>query len=127
VCNYPIQGVATGEIVPIGLAYLWHRVKAEQMETILVNTVHDSVEAEAPPSEVEFFTELATCALINDVVEHIDRTYNYTMVVQMGLGFTVGSHWGNNTYDYTAFVERASDQTVQYAWDGDELSVEVTL
>lgn len=127
VCNYPIQGFATGEIVPIGLAYLWHRVKAEQMETILVNTVHDSVEAEAPPSEVEFFTELATCALINDVVEHLDRTYNYTMVVQMGLGFTVGSHWGNNTYDYTAFAERASDQTVQYAWDGDELSVEVTL
>jgi len=47
VYNYPIQGFATAEIIPIALVCAWHRMKS--LKSFIVNTVHDSVIAEVHP------------------------------------------------------------------------------
>jgi DNA polymerase I-like protein with 3'-5' exonuclease and polymerase domains len=48
ICNYPIQGLATGDIVPMMLLHLWQEIRRRMVETFMVNTVHDSILFEAP-------------------------------------------------------------------------------
>jgi len=92
VYNCPIQSLATAEIVPIGLAYTWHRTRT--MKTILVNTVHDSIEAELPPEERELFKEVLVQSLTHDVYRYLDRVYHLKFTVNLSVGITVGHHWG---------------------------------
>jgi hypothetical protein len=57
VCNYPVQALATAEIIPIALVYLWHRIGAEGLDGFMriVNTVHDSCPTEVHPDHIGDF------------------------------------------------------------------------
>lgn len=92
VMNAPIQSFATADIIPIGLAYFWHRTRDAQM--ILVNTVHDSIEAEFPPHERELFESVAVQALTRDVYSYLNQVYKIEFSVPLGVGMVVGRHWG---------------------------------
>jgi DNA polymerase I-like protein with 3'-5' exonuclease and polymerase domains len=92
VYNIPIQSLATADIIPIALAYFWHRTRDAKM--FLVNTVHDSIEAEFPPNERELFEELAVQCLTYDVYEYLDTVYDVQFSVPLGVGMVIGQHWG---------------------------------
>lgn len=92
VYNSPIQSLATADIVPIGLTYLWHRTR--HMELLLVNTVHDSVEAEVPEKEMELYDEIAVQSLLHDVYRYLDIVYDLQFTVNLGIGTVAGTHWG---------------------------------
>ena len=92
VYNAPIQSFATADIIPIGLAYFWHRTRDAQL--ILVNTVHDSIEAEFPPEERELFEKTAVQSLTTDVYNYLDKVYDVQFSVPLGVGMLVGTHWG---------------------------------
>jgi hypothetical protein len=69
VYNYPVQALATAEIIPIALVYLWHRIALEGLteKIIIVNTVHDSAPCEVHPAHVEDFIRLAKQSFTHDV------------------------------------------------------------
>lgn len=92
VYNIPIQSLATAEIIPIGLAYFWWRTRDAEM--FLVNTVHDSIEAEFPPHERELFEQTAVQALTHDVYTYLETVYNVQFSVPLGVGMVIGKHWG---------------------------------
>jgi DNA polymerase I-like protein with 3'-5' exonuclease and polymerase domains len=92
VYNIPIQSFATADIIPIALAYCWHRTR--DLEMFLVNTVHDSIEAEFPPHERELFEEIAVQSLTHDVYEYLDSVYDVQFSVPLGVGMVIGKHWG---------------------------------
>lgn len=92
ICNYPVQGLATAEIVPIAITYLWHIMK--DMQAFMTNTVHDSVVWEAPDEELEQMYELCNWAFLDAVYEYLEQVYGLQFNVPLGLGFTVGTHWG---------------------------------
>jgi DNA polymerase I-like protein with 3'-5' exonuclease and polymerase domains len=91
--NAPVQHFATAEIVPIGVTYLWHRMKAAKTESFLVNTVHDSANAEICPGEEQIFTELSQQAMSNDVVWYLKTVYNIDFDVQLDAEVSIGTHW----------------------------------
>lgn len=93
ICNYPIQGMATAEIVPIALVAVWHILKAKQMRTFLVNTVHDSVVAEVPPEEREELYEISKWAFLWWVYEFLDVCYDLQFNVPLGVGYQTGPAW----------------------------------
>jgi DNA polymerase-1 len=126
VCNYPIQYFATGEIVPLGVAHLWHRIRATDCEMFLVNTVHDSVEAEMPEHEAELFVDLSTQALLVDTLSTVKTLYNYEVDVPLGVGFTLGSHWSEPDFDMLSLEEAVAPRFPSYKLetDGKELSVQ---
>lgn len=95
ICNYPVQAFATAEIIPIALVYFWHRVKSEGREINVLNTVHDSIIAEFPPEETENFHRLSRQCLIDDVYRYLHEVYAIDLVVPLGCGVTVGTHWGS--------------------------------
>lgn len=90
--NYPIQGFATGEIIPIALVYFWH--KTRELRCDLFVTIHDSIDARVHKDDVEQVTLLAKECLTMDVYSHLSVVYKYEMKTPLGLGAKAAKHWG---------------------------------
>lgn len=93
ICNYPVQSLATAEIVLIAVTYLWHCMYYAGMKGFMVNTVHDSVICEIPTEEKELLYELSVKAFTEYVYEYLDKVYNLKFNVPLGLGYKVGEFW----------------------------------
>jgi DNA polymerase I-like protein with 3'-5' exonuclease and polymerase domains len=91
--NYPVQSLATAEIIPIALVYTWHYFKALGLRGFLVNTVHDSVIAELPPEEEEIFRDICEYTFTDRVYRYLYRVYGIRFTVPLGTETKVGSHW----------------------------------
>jgi hypothetical protein len=94
--NYPVQSLATADIIPIALVYLWHRIKdAGYAERIwLVNTVHDSVAAELDAELAAWFEHACVQAFTVDVYQFLKRHYGLEFDVPLGAGLKIGNHLG---------------------------------
>lgn len=92
--NYGIQGLATAEIVPIALAWLWHNLP-DDGSIVLVNTVHDSIIAEVRPDRVELWRQLGIKAMVFATYEFLERVYGYRLNVPLGIGEKTGERWGD--------------------------------
>lgn len=95
ICNYPVQNLATAEIIPIALVAIWHILKAKEMQTFLVNTVHDSVIAEVHPDEREELYEISKWAFLWWVYEFLDVCYDLQFNVPLGVGYQTGPAWSS--------------------------------
>lgn len=92
--NYPVQALATAEIIPIAVVYFWHRLRAAGARSFVVNTIHDSIISEIHPEERELFKELVVQALTNDVYFYLDKVYGLKFNVPLGAGIKIAKHWG---------------------------------
>lgn len=93
--NYPVQSLATADIIPIALVYMWHRLRAAGLQAFIVNTIHDSIIAEVHPSSVEGFQELSRTCFTDDVFSYLGRVYRITFSVPLGVETKVGTHWND--------------------------------
>lgn len=89
--NYPIQSLATADIIPIAVTHMWHRMK--DMKSYLVNTVHDSIIAELCPYEVELFSRQAVKAFTEDTYEYLWQVYGIDFNTTLGVGIKIGPKW----------------------------------
>lgn len=107
VYNYPIQALATAEIIPIAVSYFWHTIRAESLDCYIipVNTVHDSLVCEIHPAHVDDFKRVACLAFGPAVHSYLKRVYNIDFDVSLGTGIKIGTHWGEGPeekYEYLA-------------------------
>ena len=96
VYNYPVQGFATAEIIPIAVAWFWHEIHSRGLEDyiILLNQVHDSVVCAVHPDAVEPFFDIAVKAW-HFVYQYLDEAYGVKdFYVPLGTEVGVGTHWG---------------------------------
>ena len=88
--NYPVQGFATGDVVPVVLNRLHELL--QPLHSCVVNSVHDSMVVDVHPDEerevLAIINQLNTG--INDLVE---QTYNVTMNVPLLLEAKIGPNW----------------------------------
>lgn len=105
--NYPIQALATAEIIPIAIVFFWHRVRDQGLMEYIrpVNTVHDSIICEIHPDVVKEYKEISIQAFTHDVYDYLERVYNMKFdFVPLGVGITVGTHWSEGKEEqYTVF------------------------
>lgn len=95
ICNYPVQALATAEVIPLALVWCWHRLKRMgDCGIILVNTVHDSLAAEVRPGSEETFIALMRQCLINDAHNALYMMYGVRLICPLGCGIKIGTHWG---------------------------------
>ncbi len=112
--NYPVQSLATAEIVPIAILSLVRRCREQELDVRFVNTVHDSVICYVRDDEttITAFTRAAQQAFTTDVYEHLALHYGIDFNVPLGCGITFGNHWGEGdeiTYDdVTNWKEKAA-------------------
>jgi DNA polymerase-1 len=112
VCNYPVQNLATGEIIPIAITAIWHILYALKMKAFLNNTVHDSGILECPPDEREEVYEISKWAFLWWVYKFLDKVYGLTFNVPLGVGYQTGSHWSEGT-DVPFEPSRYEDEVVK--------------
>ena len=94
VCNYPVQYLATGEIVLISLVCLWRRVKAAGLRVRFTNTVHDNIDAEVHRDDIEAYKSLVTKAFTTDVYKYLRAVYNIDFNVPLGTELVWGERLG---------------------------------
>jgi len=88
--NYPVQGFATGDVVPVVLIELEERLKG--LQSCLVNTVHDSTVIDIHPEEKE--TVLSIIEDMNEgLTDLIEKAYNVKMNVPLLLESKIGPNW----------------------------------
>jgi len=92
--NLPVQYLATAEIIPVGVTYLWHYMHNSNLASYLINTVHDSAIAEVEPSEREIFAELGTKAFVDDTYHYLDVVYNIDFNVPLEAEAEFSRNWG---------------------------------
>lgn len=95
VYNYPVQALATAEIIPIAIRCLRDRIVRAGLgnRAVLVNTVHDSIVAEVEPSVLEAFKREAILAFTTDVYEYLEQVYFMKMNVPLGCSVKAGQFW----------------------------------
>lgn len=113
ICNYSVQSLATAEIVPIAIVYLWHSIK--HMKAFLCNTVHDSVISELPPEEVDEYHEIAKECFLDKVYEYLDAVYGLQFNIPLGIGFEAGAHWSEGEEIKTVVVPPVRMAGVDYS------------
>lgn len=96
VYNYPIQCLATAEIIPIAIVYLWHTIHAKGLSHLIkmINTVHDSVICEIHPDVVDTYMEIAEDCFTSKVYKYLKQVYNLEFDVALGAETTIGKYWG---------------------------------
>ena len=88
--NYPVQGFATGDIVPIVLLEIDKALSP--LQSCLVNTVHDSVVIDVHP--LEEHKVILLLKGINDNLKNIIESYfDIDLVVPMLLEAKIGNNW----------------------------------
>lgn len=124
ICNAPVQSLATAEMMPVAITYMWHRMKAAGMQSFLVNTIHDSAIAEIHPEERELFTEVGVQAFTSDSYEYFKVMYDLDWDVPMGAGIKMGKHWGEGA-EPIVIDESRLPAGCTYEVDGSEVTYTV--
>jgi|TARA_R110001599_G_scaffold9866_2_gene48763 DNA polymerase-1 len=88
--NYPVQGFATGDIVPVVLLEMDERLKP--LQSCLVNTVHDSTVIDVHPKEKNYVIQIIM-DMNNDLDQIIEEAYDVKMNVPMLLEAKIGPNW----------------------------------
>lgn len=97
VFNYPVQSLATAEIVPIGILLLYRACKQLDLRVQFVNTVHDSVILLVRKDDVDDVWHLAKETMAHEVPNYLRERYGYDFDVPLGIEAKYGSHWGQGT------------------------------
>jgi DNA polymerase I-like protein with 3'-5' exonuclease and polymerase domains len=89
--NYPIQGLATGDIVPMMLGVIFDKIK-EREDVKMVNTIHDSIlfDVEAD-SIVEFVTEIEE--VLENTHKYFEKTFQHPLALKLKAGVSFGRNW----------------------------------
>jgi DNA polymerase-1 len=88
--NYPVQGFATGDIVPAVLVEFDKRLRG--MQSLLVNTVHDSIVIDIHPEEIEQVKQVIT-TINKDLATIIKERFDVDFNVPLLLEAKIGPNW----------------------------------
>jgi DNA polymerase I-like protein with 3'-5' exonuclease and polymerase domains len=101
--NYPVQGFATGDIVPLVLGhlhnYLCNDVLTEHI--LLINTIHDSILEDVKPNYVHIAAD-RTKRIMEQAPELLRQYFNIDLGMPLKAEIKVGKTWATmENYDDT--------------------------
>lgn len=88
--NYPVQGFATADLLPISLVYL-HKLLAG-MESVICNTVHDSIIVDVHPDEIDEVVAKVKQAM-NCLADETLRRFGVAYDMPVGFEIKIGPNW----------------------------------
>ena len=94
--NYPVQGFATADIVPLACILSQKLLEDNATKSILINTVHDSIVADIFPGEEDIVADCLKRGCLGVVQELKDR-YNVDFDVPLEVEIKVGPNWLDTT------------------------------
>jgi len=92
ICNYPVQGFATADLLPIALVELDGFFIENNLQSVICNTVHDSIVIDAHPSEIDTCIRLMKEAMLC-LPQETHRRYNVVYDMPVGIEIKMGDNW----------------------------------
>ena len=92
--NYPVQGFATADIVPLACINIQELVDKHNLKSMLINTVHDSVVVDIHPDEEITMVRLMREGASN-VIKSLKNTYDIDFNVPLETEVKIGYDWLN--------------------------------
>ena len=90
ICNYPVQGFATADLLPMALVKLHHDM--EDMRSVICNTVHDSIVIDVYPGEEDQCVQVMSNAMLC-LPQETKRRYNKEYSMPVGIELKMGKNW----------------------------------
>lgn len=92
IANYPVQYMATGELVPMVIIQVAKTLKHWKLQSKLILTVHDSIEIDVYPGELAMVR-----AILEETFEDLPNLYlnrfNYEINIPIEWEIKVGENW----------------------------------
>ncbi len=92
ICNYPVQGFATADLLPAALVRLDKLFRAADLRSIICNTVHDSIVIDVHPQEKDVCIKLMREAMLSLPRETMER-YGFRYDMPVGIELKIGKNW----------------------------------
>ena len=90
--NYPVQGFATADIVPLACINIYKLMKDKGVKSLLVNTVHDSIVADVYPGEEDVMSDIFNQGTA-DVIPVLKQYYKIDFNVPLDTELKIGNNW----------------------------------
>tara|TARA_R100000234_G_scaffold114101_1_gene89027 strand:- start:2836 stop:3165 length:330 start_codon:yes stop_codon:yes gene_type:complete len=88
--NYPVQGFATADIVPLTCIAVDNLMVQNKVKSLLINTIHDSVLIDVHPDEEDMIIDIVKKGARNVVPmmkEHYDIDFNVPLDTDVKVGY----------------------------------------
>jgi DNA polymerase I-like protein with 3'-5' exonuclease and polymerase domains len=92
--NYPVQGLATAEIIPLVLCSFWHLTRGTPIR--IISTIHDSVVSLFPKGWEQFYEDVSKFCFTDAAFELLRSNYDYEFVAPLGCGIKYSRNWGDS-------------------------------
>ena len=92
ICNYPVQGFATADLLPMALVLLDRAVASEGLQSVICNTVHDSMVMDVYPGEEQKCIDMMAECMLAIPQETLIR-YNVEYDMPVGIELKMGKNW----------------------------------
>lgn len=92
IVNYPVQGFATGDIVPLACIRAYRKFKELGLKSKLILTVHDSIAADTHPDEKDIVPKVLKWAT-EGCPEEIKERWGYELVLPLKSEVSQGINW----------------------------------
>ena len=92
VVNYPVQGFATGDLVPLACVRALRKFRELKLQSKLILTVHDSIVVDCLKDELEQVKEALTWAMTG-VSEEAAERWGYTFSLPLAIEISGGKNW----------------------------------
>jgi DNA polymerase-1 len=89
--NYPIQGLATGDIVPMMLGVIFRCIEGRD-NVKMVNTIHDSIMFDVQGSAAEGFIREVT-GILKDTHKYFEERFKVPLALKLNAGASIGKNW----------------------------------
>jgi DNA polymerase I-like protein with 3'-5' exonuclease and polymerase domains len=92
--NFSVQGLATGEMIPIALVHFWYLTAGTNIR--IINTIHDSIISVVHKDYTELYEQLSKFCFTDLMFDYLRRNYNYEFTCSLGCGIKVSRNWGQS-------------------------------
>ena len=90
--NYPVQGFATGDIVPLACINIQELIEKHNLKSMLINTVHDSVVADIHSDEESIMVNVMREGA-SKVINSLKDTYGIDFNIPLDTEIKIGYNW----------------------------------
>ena len=92
ICNYPVQGFATADLLPMSLILLDRKVREAAMKSVICNTVHASIVMDVHPDEEKKCVDIMSECMLAIPRESKER-YGIEYDMPVGIELKMGKNW----------------------------------
>lgn len=112
IVNYPVQGFATADIVPIACINVQSALESGGYKSVAFLTVHDSIAVDCSPDELDVIPNLVVDAMLA-ARESLKERYGYTMKMPL----EVEAKMGYNMYDMEKVMKKGNTDMINDFFD----------